>query len=122
MARILFIDDDLAVLALAGNVLAAGGHRATLAVNGRAGMDAYRRDLFELVVTDIFMPEQDGIETIEQIRRTMRGTPILAISGSHRGGEYLRAASALGANETLEKPFTSGQLIDAVDRLLSAFA
>jgi len=103
-------------------VLTASGNQATLAINGRAGVAAYRREPFELVVTDIFMPEQDGIETIEQIRKTTRTLPILAISGSYRGAEYLRAASALGANATLEKPFTADQLIDAVDQLLEAFA
>ena len=122
MARILFIDDDPAVLALAGGILTARGHHVTLAISGHAGIEAYRRELFDLVVTDIFMPEQDGIETIGQIRRSTRGTPILAISGSHRGDGYLRAASALGADATLEKPFTPHQLIDTVDRLLKAFA
>jgi len=119
MARILFIDDNLTILALAGSVLTAGGHHATLAVNGRAGISAYHREPFDLVVTDIFMPEQDGIETIEEIRQSPRRTPILAISGSHRGGEYLRAATAVGANATLEKPFTPDQLIDAINRLLA---
>jgi len=122
MARILFIDDDPAVLALAGAALTAGSHHVTLAINGRAGVAAYRRETFDLVVTDLFMPEQDGIETIEQIRKITRTLPILAISGSHRGAEYLRAASALGASATLEKPFTPDQLIEAVDQLLKAFA
>jgi CheY-like chemotaxis protein len=122
MARILFIDDNPTIRTLAGRVLTASGHHATLAANGRVGIEAYHRDLYELVVTDIFMPEQDGIETIGQIRRTMRGTPILVISGSHRGSEYLRAASALGASGTLGKPFTPDQLIDAVDRLLGLVA
>jgi CheY-like chemotaxis protein len=122
MARILFIDDDPAVLALAGSILTACGHHVTLAIRGRAGVEAYRREPFALVVTDIFMPEQDGIETIGQIRHSTRGTPIPAISGSHSGDDYLRAASALGADATLEKPFTPDQLIDAVDRLLKAFA
>lgn len=122
MAQILFIDDDPAVLALASNVLTAQGHRTTLAIDGHAGMRVYREAAFDLVVTDIFMPVQDGIETINQIRRISRATPILAISGSHLGAEYLRAATALGANGTLEKPFRPEQLIDAVDQLLKAFA
>jgi CheY-like chemotaxis protein len=119
MARILFIDDDATVLALAESVLTACGHQATLAGNGRAGMDMYHRGPFELVVTDIFMPEQDGIETIEQIRKLSRTMPILAISGSYRGGEYLRAATALGATATLEKPFKAEELMDVVDHLLA---
>jgi len=122
MARILFIDDDPAVLALAGNVLTSRTHQVTLAIDGRAGMRAYRAAPFELVVTDLFMPVQDGIETIRQIRQISNGTPILAISGSHRGPEFLRAAEALGANGMLEKPFSPDQLNEAVDQLLTAFA
>jgi len=122
MAHILFIDDDPAMLELAGTVLAASGHHTTLASNGRVGVAAYREESFALVVTDIFMPEQDGIETIGQIRKTTRTLPILAIAGRYRGPEYLRAASALGANATLEKPFTADQLIEAVDQLLNAVA
>jgi len=120
MARILIIDDDPAVLAFVGKALTAKGHHATLAVNGHAGMTAYRATPFELVVTDLFMPVQDGIETIKQIREISNDTPILAISASHRGGEYLRAAGALGANGTLEKPFSADQLNEAVDTLLAA--
>jgi len=122
MARILVIDDDPAVLAFAGDALTAKGHQATLAINGHAGMSAYRAAPFELVVTDLFMPVQDGIETIKQIRQISNDTPILAMSASYRGGEYLRAAGALGANGALEKPFNREQLTDAVDRLLTAFA
>jgi len=122
MARILFIDDDPAVLALASTVLTAKGHQTTLAIDGRAGMRAYRAEPFELVITDLFMPVQDGIETIRQIRLISNDTPILAISGSYRGPEYLRAASALGANGALEKPFSPEQLNEAVDRLLTALA
>jgi CheY-like chemotaxis protein len=122
MAHVLFIDDDPALLELAGHLLTAYGHRATLAIDGRAGIDAYRREPFDLVVTDLFMPVQDGIETIGQIRHAARGTPILAISGRQRPGEYLRAATALGADATLQKPFSSAQLIDAVDRLLAILA
>jgi CheY-like chemotaxis protein len=122
MAKILFIDDDPAVLSLASTVLTTHGHHATLAINGSAGVRAYRAAAFDLVVTDLFMPVQDGIETIKQIRQISEATPILAISGSHRGAEYLRAASALGANGTLEKPFKPDHLIEEVDRLLNAFA
>jgi CheY-like chemotaxis protein len=120
MAKILFIDDDATVLAQAGTALTASGHSATLAIDGRAGVDAYRAQLFELVVTDLFMPDQDGIETIRQIRKISGDTPILAITESHQDATYLRAATALGANGTLNKPFSANQLVDAVDTLLAA--
>ena len=120
MARILFIDDDAVVLAQATNILTAMGHDTTLATDGRAGMRAYRAEPFALVVTDLFMPVQDGIETIRQIRQISGDTPILAISGSYHDATYLRAAAALGANGTLEKPFSADQLADAVDTLLVA--
>ncbi len=120
MAKILFIDDDAIVLAQAGTALTASGHSATLAIDGRTGVDAHRAQLFELVVTDLFMPDQDGIETIRQIRKISGDTPILAITESHHDAAYLRAATALGANATLNKPFSADQLVDAVDTLLAA--
>ncbi len=120
MAKILFIDDDTTVLAQASDALAANGHHTTLAVDGLAGLAAYRAQLFDLVVTDLFMPVQDGIETIRQIRQICVATPILAMSERHQHAAYLRAATALGANGTLKKPFSCDQLVDAVDTLLAA--
>jgi CheY-like chemotaxis protein len=122
MGHILVIDDDPTIRSLVAGLLDARGHSFVQAVDGRAGVALFAKGGFDLVVTDIVMPEQEGIETITSIRRTNRMVPILAISGSATiggSGDYLRAAAALGASATLQKPFTPEAFIAAVERLLA---
>ncbi|HLZ67862.1 MAG TPA: response regulator [Aliidongia sp.] len=121
MARILVIDDDPTIRALVAGLLEQSGHSAVQARDGRAGVALFSKEDFDLVVTDIVMPEQEGIETIGAIRRLNRTMPILAISGSATiggSGDYLRAAAALGATATLQKPLAPDRFIEMIDRLL----
>jgi CheY-like chemotaxis protein len=121
MARVLVIDDDPTIRILVVGMLETKGHTTVEARDGRAGVAIFSKQLVDLVVTDIVMPEQEGIETIGAIRRLNRSVPILAISGSSTiggAGDYLRAAAALGATATLQKPFHPDQFIAAIDRLL----
>jgi CheY-like chemotaxis protein len=123
MARMLVIDDDPSVRSLVSGLLEACGHSVVVAENGRAGMRAFEKDRIDLVVTDIVMPEQEGIATISAIRRLSPTVPILAISGSNtvgRYGDYLHAAEVLGASATLPKPLRPDDLIETIDRLLGA--
>lgn len=122
MGRVLVIDDDPTIRSLIAEILESRGHSFVPAIDGRAGIVLFSKENFDLVVTDIVMPEQEGIETITAIRRVNRTVPILAISGSSTvggSGDYLRAAAALGATATLQKPFGPGDLIGAVDKLLA---
>ncbi|HEV2676251.1 MAG TPA: response regulator [Aliidongia sp.] len=122
MARVLIIDDDPTVRSLVGGIVEAMGHSIVEARDGRAGVATFSRGDIDLVVTDIVMPEQEGIETIGAIRRLNRAVPILAISGSATvggAGDYLRAAAALGASATLQKPFRPEHFSDAIARLLA---
>jgi len=122
MAHVLVIDDDRTVLALVSNILEAHGHQVSTAQDGREGMKVFDKGHVELVVTDIVMPGQEGMATIDAIRRISRKVPILAMSGSYtegRYGSYLDAATLLGANATLAKPITVDGLMRAVDRLLA---
>lgn len=121
MARVLIIDDDPAILALVSGILEAQGHSVIVTHDGQEGVKAFTNERFDLVVTDIVMPEQEGITTIGAIRRLNRTVPILAMSGSHTVGRYgghLDAAAIVGANATLAKPLEPQTLIGTVDRLL----
>jgi len=125
MGRVLVIDDDPTIRSLAAGLLESRGHSLVQAVDGRAGIALFSKENFDLVVTDIVMPEQEGIETITAIRRVNRSVPILAISGSSTiggSGDYLRAAAALGASATLQKPFGPEDFLDAVEKLLAKTA
>jgi CheY-like chemotaxis protein len=122
MPRILVIDDDPTMLTFISNLLEASGHAVVVAQDGRVGTKAFETDRFDLVITDIVMPEQEGIATIGALRRLSPTVPILAISANRtvgRYGDYLHAAKLLGANAALAKPFTADALMEVAGRLLA---
>src|SRR5262245_31388188 len=92
MAHVLIIDDDPQMRRLISRMLVRAGHAACEAVNGREAITTFRRLLPALVITDIVMPDMEGIETIRQLREVSPTTPILAMSGSTEA-LYLRAAT-----------------------------
>jgi len=89
---------------------------------GSKGLDAYRADTPDLVITDILMPNKEGIETIRDLKRCDPAPRIIAISGGDRSGDvqFLQMAEKLGADRILTKPFRKAALLDLVDGLLSA--
>ncbi|HZZ67446.1 MAG TPA: response regulator [Phenylobacterium sp.] len=118
--RVLLIDDDAALLGLMAHAFAAAGYATRTAENGRKGLlalDSYQPDL---VVTDIVMPEMEGIGAILQIKRRPKPPKIIAISGAGPGGrrDYLSWAKHLGADEVLAKPFRMSQILTLAGRLI----
>jgi DNA-binding response OmpR family regulator len=122
MARILVIDDDDDVRSVIRRVLQSEGHDVVDAPDGKVGMKLFRESPADLVVTDLFMPEQEGLETIRELRRSFKGTRILVVTGSLPGGPFdFRAhATLLGAGAALSKPFTREELLGAVHDLLGS--
>lgn len=122
MAKVLVIEDDDDVRKAVCRMLRAGGHDAIEACQGKDGMAALLRDLPDLVLTDLIMPGQDGIETIAKIRE-ISGLPIIAMSGQRQDGfTPLVDAQLLGADITIKKPFTMAALLSAVNELLAGDA
>jgi DNA-binding response OmpR family regulator len=120
MARILVIDDERLVRTSIEAVLSVKGHSVTLAADGREGLTQINKSEFDLIITDLVMPEMEGIETILEIRKKSSNLRILAISGGGlRIGNFLGVAAELGADEVLKKPFTNAELLAAVDRLVA---
>ena len=120
MAAILVIDDDEDVRDIVAQVLEGAGHRVTTARNGREGLTSFRADRPDVVVTDIIMPDKEGIETIRDLRTIAPGTPIIAMSGGGRTGnmDFLEVATEFGATRVLRKPFESRDLLDMVSQVL----
>src|SRR4026209_2387947 len=116
MAKILLVDDDNLVRTSLSYAPEAAGHNVVQAVNGDDGLAMLERNGFDLVVLDILMPEREGIETIREIRTKWATVPLLAISGGDKTGwsDFLRMASALGANHTMAKPFTANDFVERV--------
>lgn len=130
MARILLIDDDDLVRESVRTHLNFAGHEVTATAHGGEGLRAFRScAAFDLVITDIFMPEMDGIETVIGLRRHGCTVPIIVTTGgpmmlrNHHVDaktDYLHIASVLGATHTLRKPFSARQILALVDECLNA--
>jgi YesN/AraC family two-component response regulator len=120
MARILVIDDDATIRLSLKLALEDADHHVADAANGQEGLDRFRANPADLVITDIFMPEKEGMELIDEIKRDRPETKIIAISGGGRMNpdDYLTIARRLGADRTLLKPFDIELLLDTVDVLL----
>lgn len=120
MARILLVDDEEIVLQMFEAVLQLDHHEVTTASDGNAALEAVANGTFDLVVTDIVMPDKEGIETILDMRKLRPTLPIIAMSGGGRGSaaDYLEMAALLGAKRTLSKPFSTQELLDAVSDVL----
>ena len=104
--------------ALMVTALRSAGHFVESAREGAEAIQRHRAEPAELIITDIFMPGMEGLETIRAIRRTDKDVKILAISGVVDMGNPLGIATRLGANRILEKPFHTHELIAAVKEVL----
>lgn len=121
MADILIIDDDDALRATMRKILERSGHAVREAPDGESGLGLLRRARPDLVVTDLYMPGKEGIETIVEIRAIDADLPILAVSGGGGvvgAGDSLLDAEALGADASLAKPFAVEDFREVVQRLL----
>jgi CheY-like chemotaxis protein len=121
MCRLLLVDDDHAFRTMLVKLLTRGGHEVRDVEDGRAALRAQREDAADLVITDLVMPDMEGLETIQQLRREHPGIKIIAISGGGRSqpGDYLELAARLGAHSTLAKPFSGQQILAAIDEVLA---
>ncbi|MCX6954156.1 MAG: response regulator [Verrucomicrobia bacterium] len=121
MARILLIDDDAAFRTMLRATLTDFGHVVIEARNGKEGMELFPYADAEVVITDIVMPEKEGIEVLMELRNRRPPVKIIAISGAGRAGEvdYLYMAHLLGAAKVLAKPFTNEALCAAINALVA---
>jgi DNA-binding NtrC family response regulator len=120
MAQILIIDDDDHARAVLRQALERAGHSVLEAADGREGLRVYCVSPAEIVITDILMPEQNGLETIMALRKEFPDVKIIAITGGGKTGrmDFLYVAERLGALYTFHKPFELRELMDAVHELL----
>ena len=121
MAKILVIDDDDIMNGMTVQLLSEAGYEAEGARDGDCGLKLLATKAFDLVVTDIVMPEKEGIETIISIRSKSKTLPIIAISGGGKINpeQYLRMAQRFGADYTFQKPFNREHFLAAVRECIS---
>ena len=131
MIRILIIDDERDVRDSVAKILTRAGFEVRIADGGAAGLESYRTEGADIVITDIIMPEPHGIDVIAALRKEGGSVRIIAISGGGNFGPsgyqpgaittdaYLAAASKAGADAVLTKPFERSELLDLVRGLVS---
>jgi DNA-binding response OmpR family regulator len=120
MARILIIDDEAMMRDLLKRILEREGYETVTASSGNDGIKIHRENPADLIITDLIMPEKEGIETIMELRRDFKDVKIIAMSG---GGKidpetYLHMAKILGAIKTIAKPFDRKELLKTIQELL----
>lgn len=117
---ILIVDDDEPFRKLLVELLSIKNYTTYEAENGAFGIEEYNLHKPDLIITDLIMPDKEGIEFIQTIRSTNKEIPIVAMSGGNSdfSASYLRASQKLGANKILNKPFESTLLFNTIDELL----
>lgn len=122
MARVLVIDDDELLVKLMVHALTRRDHDVAFAHDGEAGARLFDDGHFDAVVCDIVMPEREGVETIQHMRRARPDLGIVAVSGglgSRANIDVLEFVEKLGADITIKKPFQMSALSDAVDQAIA---
>lgn len=120
MVRVIVVDDDVKVRTAARILLEEAGIEAVEAADGKAAIQAVRDFGAEVVLCDLFMPDVDGLEVIQELRREFADVKVIAMSGGGFGGtvDLLSVARQLGAVEVLHKPFTQKTILEAIHRAL----
>ena len=119
MARILVIDDDPQLRSLLRRCFERRNHEVIEASDGNMGLEVYRSEGADVIITDLIMPGKEGMETIMELRRDFPDSKIIAISGGGRVApqSYLQLAKGIGASRAFSKPFDLDQILAAVEEL-----
>ena len=119
---ILVVDDDASFRGMLQSMLERQHHAVVVAQDGSEAMKRFREQPPDLVITDLIMPDKEGLETIREIRRGNADIRIIAMSGGGRvsPATYLSIALDMGADAVLAKPFSSQQLLDAIEAALAS--
>tara|TARA_B100000315_G_scaffold86151_1_gene78984 strand:- start:223 stop:591 length:369 start_codon:yes stop_codon:yes gene_type:complete len=116
MAHILVADDQEKVRNILKSLFERDGHTVVVATNGKEALQSYQAQPAEIVVTDILMPDMEGIETIRELKRINPDVKIIAMSGGGtiEANEYLKMAVLFGAKQTISKPFDVLEMLEAL--------
>ncbi len=122
MPRILVIDDDADVRGSLSKILTRAGYEVVVAADGAAGIELQHKAPADVIITDIFMPGLDGLQTIRQLKKEGSGVRIIAVSGGDRTGtvDLKEHARLMGAFNVLAKPFEMDDVLAAVKEALGA--
>lgn len=117
--KILVVDDESAIIDLITLILTEEGYEVSTAQNGKEGLKQFESVGPDLIITDIIMPDMEGIEFIKALAKKKKNIPIIVMSGNIIGTKFLKPARLFGAKAALTKPFTTQDLIEMVAKLLT---
>jgi DNA-binding NtrC family response regulator len=120
MKQILIIDDEPQIRSMLKKMLEREGFDIIVASDGKEGMELFEKNPVDLVITDLIMPEKEGIEIIRVFKKGYPDVPIIAMSGGGKNSPdgYLKMAKLLGAQATFEKPINKEELLNTVKKAL----
>jgi len=122
MVRVLVVDDEELARFAIREILEDAGFEVDEAENGRVGIEKQKAFPFDLIITDIIMPEKEGVEMIIDLKKDFPELKIIAISGGGRTRnlDFLKLSERFGAGQILTKPFTEAQLLESVKKMLDS--
>ena len=121
MPKVFLVEDDAELRTRLRDLLLRSGHEVLEFTNGKAVLEMYQRRRPDLVITDLVMPDKEGLELLLDLRRIVQNAKCIAMSENGPGGDaYLQAARKFGAKSTLSKPFTDEEFLEAVSSALES--
>ncbi len=120
MAHILIVDDEPQIRTMLRKLFESEGYKVTDASDGKEGIRLFRENPADLIITDLIMPEKEGIETITELKKEYPDVKIIAVSGGGKGNldGYLHLAKKLGAMQTFKKPVRNEEMLKAIKNLI----
>lgn len=112
--KILVVDDESSITDLVYSILTEKGYEVTTAKDGKEGLKVFESVKPDLVITDIVMPDMEGIEFMRSLVKMRKGLPIIVMSGNVLGTKFLETARIFGAQATLRKPFAIQELLEVI--------
>jgi DNA-binding response OmpR family regulator len=117
--KVLVVDDEPSITDLVSLILTEKGYEVSIANDGKQGLKQFESVEPDLVITDIVMPDMEGIEFIKALVKKKKDIPVIVMSGNIVGRKFLKTACLFGAKAALTKPFTTQELIETIDRILA---
>ena len=121
MAQVLIVDDDLQIRKVFSKLIEAEGHKVWVAEDGNQGLKELAKRPIDLIISDILMPDKDGLEMIDEVKKTYPNIKIIAISGGGQisSKEYLNLANHMGVVKSIPKPIMRNELIKTIKEVLA---
>ena len=118
--NVLYVEDDISIQKITSDFLSSLFDNLIVASDGKEGLQKFQDNTIDLIITDIIMPDKEGIETILDLKKEHADIKIIAVSGGGRTNamDNLRSARLLGASLTFEKPFENKEILEAISKLI----